>query len=74
LSRHCLGEHIVTYLSTCNCMCQHPISFRQIKLLKNIKQYKIKNVCYYLNKKKRVSVLFYFMDKVKIKFVKKEKK
>jgi len=55
-------------------MCQHPISFRQIKLLKNIKQYKIKNVCYYLNKKKRVSVLFYFMDKVKIKFVKKEKK
>jgi len=29
-------------------------------------------VCYYLNKK-RVLVLFYFMNKVKIKFVKKEK-
>jgi len=31
-------------------------------------------VCYYLNKKKRVLILFYFMNKVKIKFVKKEKK
>jgi len=34
---------------------------------------KNKNVCYYLNKK-RVLILFYFMNKVKIKFVKKEKK
>jgi len=31
-------------------------------------------VCYYLNKKKRVLVALYFMNKVKIKFVKKEKK
>jgi len=38
-----------------------------------LKYNKNKNVCYYLNKK-YVLILFYFMNKVKIKFVKKEKK